>query len=201
MNERERTSILKVEAPGEPDGFSWFAVVSWMDAGELFIGVSPILRDDDGKVDVAHPATAPGILLRTATARAISIAILKTMYEWMPDRWGMLYPNEDPLEAYALLSELCREASPLRHESDPARNVLALEKQYRRALRLVGKSRKVAHKWKARYTHAAYWARRNHRRLVDQRRTIRRMQKDLDFIGPLAARMSERVMGNDPDKA
>jgi hypothetical protein len=197
----ERIAILKVEAPGELDGFAWWRIASWSEEGEVLVSLASILREPDGRVNTANPKTEPGVIFQLETARTISIALLKTLYEWMPDRWGMLYPNEDPLEAYALLSELCREASPLRHETDPARNVLALEKQYRRALRLVGKSRKVAHKWKARYTHAAYWARRNHKRLVDQRRTIRKMQKDLDFIGPLAARMSERVMGNDPDKA
>jgi hypothetical protein len=194
----ERIAILKVEAPSEPDGFGWWRIASWQEGGEVHVSLAPILREPDGRVNTANPQTEPGIEFRLDTARTISIALLKTLYEWMPDKWGMLYPTDDPLEAYAVLSELCREVSPLKHESDPLRNVLALEQNYRRALRLIGKSRKVARKWQARYTNAAYWARRNHRRITDQRRTIRRMQKDLDFIGPLAGRMSARAMGNKP---
>jgi len=194
----ERIAILKIESPGELDGYSCWALHSWNTGGDVYVSIAPIVRDEEGKFDSANPITEPGILFRLDTARTISIALLKTLYEWMPERWGMLYPNEDPPEAFALLSELCREVSPLKHETDPARNVLALEAQYRRALRLIGKSRKVARKWQARYTNAAYWARRNHRRITDQRRTIRRMQKDLDFIGPLAGRMSARAMGNKP---
>lgn len=194
----ERLAILKIESPGELDGYSCWALHSWNTGGDVYVSIAPIVRDEEGKFDSANPITEPGILFRLDTARTISIALLKTLYEWMPEKWGMLYPNEDPLEAFALLSELCREVSPLKHETDPARNVLALEKEYRRALRLIGKSRRVALAWKARYTHAAEWARRNHKRVIAQRRELRRAQRDLGFIGPLAARMSARAMGNKP---
>lgn len=194
----ERVSILKVESPSEPDGFSWWRVGSWRHEGEVFISLALILREPDGSVNTAKPQTEPGVTFRLDTARTISVAILKTLYEWMPDAWGMLYPTDDPLEAYAVLAELCREVSPLRHETDPIRNVMALEENYRRALRLIGKSRRVALGWKARYTHAAEWARRNHKRVIAQRRELRRVQRDLGFIGPLAARMSARAMGNKP---
>jgi len=105
-------------------------------------------------------------------ARAISIGLLRSVYHEMPSTWHLA--EGDPEEYLAHVLEMIYDMTPKRkaHTRDGIHNLLAIENYIYRLTRLLGKARRRSHQMKKRYLHAAGWARRNHRKIVEQRKQL-----------------------------
>ncbi len=105
-------------------------------------------------------------------ARAVAIGLLRAVYHEMPSTWYLA--EGDPQEYLAHVLEMVYDMTPKRkaHTRDGIHNLLAIENHMYRLTRLLGKARRRSHQMKKRYLHAAGWARRNHIRIIEQRKQL-----------------------------
>jgi len=105
-------------------------------------------------------------------ARAVAVGLLRAVYYEMPSTWYLA--DGDPEEYLAHVLEIVYDMTPKRkaHTRDGIHNLLAIENHIYRLTRLLGKARRRSHQMKKRYLHAAGWARRNHRKIIDQRKQL-----------------------------
>jgi len=105
-------------------------------------------------------------------ARALAVGLLRAVYFEMPSTWHLA--EGDPEEYLAHVLEIIYDMTPKRkaHPRDGVHNLLVIESHMRRLTRLLGKARRRSHQMKKRYLHAAGWARRNHIKLVEQRKQL-----------------------------
>lgn len=110
-------------------------------------------------------------------ARALAVGLLRAVYHEMPATWHLA--EGDPEEYLAHVLELIYDMTPKREANprDGVRNLLIIEKHIRRLTRLVGIARRRTHLIKKRYLHAAGWARRNHKRVVEQRKQLAKLNR------------------------
>lgn len=105
-------------------------------------------------------------------ARALAVGLLRAVYFEMPSTWHLA--EGDPEEYLAHVLEIIYDMTPKRkaHPRDGVHNLLVIESHMRRLTRLLGKARKKSASLRKRYEHAAGWARRNHRKIVEQRKQL-----------------------------
>jgi len=125
---------------------------------------------------VGDPIEGVQVDIPFSAARAVAVALLRPVYLEMPDTTKLAF--NDPLEYIAHLSEIIYDISESKHP-DPILNLLNIEKQYRRMLKSIGKARKIIHKWKRRHARAANWARINQRKIINQRKAIKALERKI----------------------
>lgn len=105
-------------------------------------------------------------------ARAVAVGLLRAVYHEMPSTWYLI--EGDPEEYLAHVLEIIYDMTPKRkaHSRDGVHNLLAIESHMRRLTRLLGKERRKSVSLRKRYEHVAGWARRNHRKIVEQRKQL-----------------------------
>jgi len=104
--------------------------------------------------------------------RAIAVGLLRAVYHEMPSTWYLA--DGDPEEYLAHVLEIIYGITP-KGEANPRDgivNLLLIEKHLRRLTRLLGVARRRLFRMKKRYEHAAEWARRNHRKVMEQRKQL-----------------------------
>lgn len=104
--------------------------------------------------------------------RAIAVGLLRSVYHEMPSTWYLA--EGDPEEYLAHVLEIIYGMTPSRkaHSRDGVHNLLAIQYHINRLTRLLGKERKKSVSLRKRYEHVAGWARRNHRKIVEQRKQL-----------------------------
>lgn len=105
-------------------------------------------------------------------ARAIAVGLLRAVYHEMPSTWYLA--DGDPQEYLSHILEIIYDMTPKRkaHARDGIHNLLAIESHIRRLTRLLGKARRKSAFLFKRYEHAAGWARRNHKKIIEQRKQL-----------------------------
>jgi len=128
---------------------------------------------------VGDPVEGIQVDIPFSAARAVAVALLRPVYLEMPDTTKLAL--NDPLEYIAHLSEIIYDISESKHP-DPIFNLLNIDKRYQALLKKFGKIRKVVNKWKRRHAHAANWARTNQRKITNQRKAIKALERKIDEI-------------------
>jgi len=128
---------------------------------------------------VGDPIEGIQVDIPFSAARAVAVALLRPVYLEMPDTTKLAL--NDPIEYIAHLSEIIYDISETKHP-DPIFNLLDIDKRYQRLLKGLGKVRKRIEKWRRRYMHAANWARINQRKIVNQRKAIKALERKIEEI-------------------
>lgn len=126
---------------------------------------------------VGDPIEGVQVDIPFSAARAVAVALLRPVYLEMPDTTKLAL--NDPLEYIAHLAEIIYDISESKHP-DPIFNLLDIDKHYQRLLRKFGKARKVISRWRRKYEHAANWARINQRKIINQRKAIKALERKIE---------------------
>lgn len=164
-----RTEILKIK--DSQHAFPNWQIETFGNGGHLI--VLSRLAEDWRPGDNVHSSFD----LDFVEARTLAIAILRAVYFEMPQTWYLA--EGDPEEYLAHVLEILYESVP-RKEANPRdgiKNLLALIQSYKKALVRIGKERKERNRWQRRYEHVAKWARLNQRRLEEQRRQLKALNR------------------------
>ena len=114
-------------------------------------------------------------------ARAVAVGLLRAVYYEMPSTWHLA--EGDPEEYLAHVLEIIYDMTPKRkaHPRDGIHNLLSIQNHVDRLTRLLGIARRRAEQIKKRYLHAANWARRNHGKIVEQRKQLAALNRREDM--------------------
>jgi len=174
--EAKRTEILKIADPRRTHGYSWISIETTQYPDGLGLTLTDLFVDPETGKAETDPPTGMCMDLPFDHVRPVAVGLLRAVYAEMPESWKWII-DSDPQEYIAHMGEMLYNASPARIKGDPMANLVALLQAYKRALIEIGKAKREKEGWKARWETAARWARLNHRRLVEQRRKLRDLQK------------------------
>ena len=167
-----RTEIVRFE-----DGGPSWVVETIRGEGKTYIELTELSEDwRPGDKSFGVGQTIP-----FKQARALAVGLLRAVYFEMPSTWHLA--EGDPEEYLAHVLEMIYDMTPKRkvHTRDGIHNLLAIENYIYRLTRLLGKARRRSHQMKKRYLHAAGWARRNHGRLMEQRKQLAALNRREDM--------------------
>ena len=158
-----RTEIVRFEAGGPV-----WSIETVQHGNKSFVEFTEL--SDDWRP--GHGTAWVSLTIPFEQARALAIGLLRAVYHEMPSTWYLA--EGDPEEYLAHILEIIYDMTPMveANARDGIHNLLAIEKHIARLTHLLGKARKKSVSLRKRYENASGWARRNHRKVVEQRKQL-----------------------------